>query len=350
MSMTIKRRKTRTVDIGGVRVGGNNPVAVQSMAKTPTSDVAATARQINALQALGCEICRVAVKDMRDAAAIAGIKKRIHVPLVADIHFDWKLAIAAIECGADKIRLNPGNIFRRDQVRAVCGLAKRKGIPIRVGLNSGSVGTSRDQVRLMLAKARAYIGLLESQDFRDIVVSLKCQSAVDTVAAYRQFSAVSDYPVHLGVTATGPSAEGVIKSSAALGALLIDGIGDTVRISLTDDPREEVKACRCLLQSLGIRNFGAEIVSCPTCGRCRVDLVSIVNSLQDKLLAAGKGKKLQIAVMGCEVNGPGEARHADIGVAFGAGTGLLFKKGKPVRKLSTTNCVTELLKEIKRFK
>lgn len=348
--MAIKRRKTRVVDIGGVRIGGNNPVAVQSMAKTPTHDVAATARQINALHTLGCEICRVAVKDSRDAAAIAGIKKRIRIPLVADIHFDWRLAIEAIENGADKIRLNPGNITRSDQVREICRRAKRKGIPIRVGLNSGSVGSAKDQVRLMLVKAREYIDMLEDQNFRDIVVSLKCQSAADTVAAYRQFSAKSDYPLHLGVTATGPSSEGIIKSSAALGALLLEGIGDTVRISLTDDPREEVKACRCLLQSLGIRDFGAEIVSCPTCGRCRVDLVSIVNSLQEKLLVAGKGKKLQVAVMGCEVNGPGEARHADIGVAFGAGTGLLFKKGKPVRKLSTKNCVTELLKEIKRFR
>lgn len=346
------RRRTRVVRVGTVPIGGTHPVAIQSMTKSRTGDVAATVRQIGRLAALGCEIVRVAVKDDADARAIAQIKKRIPIPLVADIHFDWKLAMAAIESGADKIRLNPGNIRKREQVREVCAAAKRKGIPIRVGLNSGSIQKHGDQVACMLGACREYVRLLESVNFRDIVISLKCQNVVDTVRAYRAISGWCAYPLHVGMTATGPSGTGMIKSSAAIGALLLDGIGDTIRISLTDKPEEEVSAARCLLQSLGLRSFGPEVISCPTCGRCQVNLVAIVNELQKKLAAVRlrpSAGAVQVAVMGCEVNGPGEARQAALGVAFGKGHGLLFKKGAPVRKVAANECVDVLLKEIKKL-
>ena len=348
----IKRRATRQVRVGAVRIGGNAPIPIQSMAKTATKDVRETAGQINALAACGCEIVRVAVKDQADAAAIAAIKKSIRIPLVADIHFDWRLAMASIESGADKIRLNPGNITRRSEVSQVCAAARRRGIPIRVGLNSGSIKGGSDQVKSMIAAAKEYIRLMESLRFRDIVISLKCQNVIDTVRAYRQMSAACAYPLHVGMTATGPAGSGLIKSSAAIGALLLDGIGDTIRISLTATPAEEVAAGRCLLQSLGLRSFGPEVISCPTCGRCQVDLVGIVNELERRmagLRTRPSAGNAQVAVMGCEVNGPGEARQAAIGVAFGKGAGLLFKKGKPVRKVAAKDCVDVLLKEIKKL-
>lgn len=339
---------------GDLLIGGGAPVSVQSMTKTRTSDIGETARQINELAALGCEIIRVAVKDNDDAAAIAGIKKKISIPLVADIHFNWKLAMAAIESGCDKIRLNPGNICKRQEIGEVCGAARKRGIPIRVGLNSGSVKRAGgDQVNTMLAAAKEYIRLLESLKFRDIVISLKCQNVFDTVRAYRGIAAACDYPLHVGMTATGPAAGGIIKSSAAIGSLLLDGIGDTIRISLTDAPSEEVTAGRCLLQSLGLRLFAPEVISCPTCGRCQVNLVKIVNELEKRLASTrvpAAAKRVQVAVMGCEVNGPGEARQAELGVAFGKGYGLLFKKGIPQRKVAERDCVEVLLREIKKLK
>jgi (E)-4-hydroxy-3-methylbut-2-enyl-diphosphate synthase len=363
----IRRRRSRAVAIGGTVIGGANPVAVQSMAKTATGDVAGTVRQIRRLAGLGCEIVRVAVKDMRDAEAIAAIRKRIDIPLVADIHFDWKLAMAAIESGCDKIRLNPGNIRKRGEISEICRAAKRRGIPIRVGLNSGSIQQGGDQVAAMLAACREYVRLLESLKFREIVISLKCQNAPDTVRAYRQIAGWCRYPLHVGMTATGPSGAGMIKSSAAIGALLLEGIGDTIRVSLTDEPEAEVAAARELLQAVGARSFGPEVISCPTCGRCQVDLVKIVNELERKLqqirapaakltcggtrsaARAGVAPVVQVAVMGCEVNGPGEARQAAIGVAFGKGHGLLFRRGKPVRKVAASECVDALLKEIRKL-
>jgi len=347
------RRRAKIIKIGNVRIGGDLPVAIQSMAKSKTSDADKTIAQIRKLEAAGCEIIRVAVKDHADALALGRIKKNIGIPLVADIHFDWVLAMEAIENGVDKIRLNPGNIFRKSQVREVAAAAKLARIPIRVGLNSGSVGgKGKDQVRDMVDKARAYLKLLESFKFRDIVVSLKAQNARDTIRAYRLMAGYCDYPFHLGVTATGLPMEGLTKSNVAIGALLLDGIGDTIRISLTDNPEEEVKSAKCLLKSLGLRNFGPQIISCPTCGRCEVNLFKVVRDLEKRLAVfSGRPVKrpVEVAVMGCVVNGPGEAKHADLGIAFGRKGGLLFKKGKPAEKVSVDGCVDVLIKEIKKI-
>jgi (E)-4-hydroxy-3-methylbut-2-enyl-diphosphate synthase len=351
---SMKRRAAKIVKIGVVSIGGNNPVAIQSMAKAKTSDVRRVIPQIQNLEKAGCEIIRVAVKDIEDARAISRIKHEISIPLVADIHFDHRLALAAIAAGADKIRLNPGNIYKPSQVRQVVEAARDKGIPIRVGLNSGSVRGSGDPVDLMVSAALAYVRQLEQYKFRNIVLSLKANDAQGTVRAYRKIADKCDYPLHLGVTATGLPFEGMIKSCVALGALLIDGIGDTIRISLTDKPEAEVRTAKALLASLGLRNFGPAIISCPTCGRCEVDLVGIVKDLEKRLVAVSKGdyrgKPLTVAVMGCVVNGPGEARHADIGIAFGKDSGLLFKKGKPVRKVRASRSVQTLLQEIKSLK
>jgi (E)-4-hydroxy-3-methylbut-2-enyl-diphosphate synthase len=347
----MKRRVSQAVKIGAVSIGGNNPVAIQSMAKAKTSDVRRVIPQIHSLETAGCEIIRVAVKDIEDARAISRIKHEISIPLVADIHFDHRLALAAIAAGADKIRLNPGNIFKPGQVRQVVDAAKDKGIPIRVGLNSGSVRGSGDPVNLMVSAALAYVRQLERYKFKNIVLSLKANDAQGTVRAYRRIAKLCDYPLHLGVTATGLPFEGMIKSCVALGALLIDGIGDTIRISLTDKPEAEVRTAKALLASLGLRNFGPAIISCPTCGRCEVDLVGIVKDLEKRFAALPKCsrtiKPLTVAVMGCVVNGPGEARHADIGIAFGKDSGLLFKKGKPIRKVSASRSVQALLQQIR---
>jgi (E)-4-hydroxy-3-methylbut-2-enyl-diphosphate synthase len=354
--MTLERRNTRTVKIGNVRIGAHSPVAIQSMAKAKTADVESVVRQIRELEAAGCEIIRVAVKDVADARAISSIKRNIKIPLVADIHFSWQLAMEAIEAGADKIRLNPGNIFRKAEIREVVAAAKLSRIPIRVGVNSGSLrsGAGLTQAQKMVRSALDYLKVIEGFGFRDIVVSLKASNILDTVEAYRLMAKKCDYPLHLGVTATGLPYAGAIKSSIAIGALLLEGIGDTIRISLTDKPAQEVVAAKVILEALGLRSFGPEIISCPTCGRCEVDLVKIVTQLEQKLSASagkkvirGAGKPMRIAIMGCVVNGPGEAKEADIGVAFGAKDGLLFKKGKPVRKIPFNKCVDVLLKEIR---
>jgi (E)-4-hydroxy-3-methylbut-2-enyl-diphosphate synthase len=346
------RRKTKVINIGAVKIGGNFPVAIQSMAKTKTASASRTIAQIKELENAGCQIIRVAVKDRADAQALRRIKNNIEIPLVADIHFDWTLAMEAIESGVDKIRLNPGNIYKKSQVREIASAARLAGIPIRVGLNSGSAGKGQDQVKVMIDKARGYLKMLESMQFRDIVVSLKAQNARDTIRAYRQMAKYCDYPFHLGVTATGLPQEGLIKSNVAIGSLLLDGIGDTIRISLTDHPREEVKAAKCLLKSLGLRNFGPEIISCPTCGRCEVNLIKVVKDLENRLPAAvnqPQARSIQVAIMGCVVNGPGEAKHADLGIAFGKKDGLLFKNGKPAFKVPVSRCVEVLIKEIAKF-
>ncbi len=352
----IKRRKTRIVKIGNLAIGGSHRIAIQSMAKTRTADIEKTSAQIKELALAGCEIVRVAVKDESDARAIRHLKKRIKIPLVADIHFDWRLALLAIENGADKIRLNPGNIFKRSQVSEIARAGRMHRIPIRVGLNSGSLKTRGKRnsglAAIMVKEARDYLKILEKSGFCNIVVSLKGSDILDTLAAYRMMARYCDYPFHLGVTATGLPQEGAVKSSIAIGALLLEGIGDTIRVSLTDQPGEEIRVARAILQSLGLRNFAPEVISCPTCGRCGVDLIPKVRELEKRLSFLSwepAARPLRIALMGCVVNGPGEAREADIGIAFGNNKeGLLFKKGKALRKVSFADCLEVLLREVKR--
>ncbi len=352
----IIRRKTRVIRIGNIFIGGNNPIAIQSMTKTKTADIEKTIRQIKELENIGCEIVRLAVKDSRDAKALRIIKRRVSVPLVSDIHFDWRLALEAIDNGVDKIRLNPGNIYKKDQIREIVKAAKLNRIPIRVGVNSGSLrkfqtpNSKLQTPQIMVKSALDYIRVLEKSGFYDIVVSLKASDIFDTIEAYRRMTRFCDYPFHLGVTATGSPYSGVIKSAAALSILLFEGIGDTIRISLTDKPQAEIRAAKSILETIGARCFGPEIISCPTCGRCEVDLIKIVKDLENKLstrYSLFATQPLKLAIMGCIVNGPGEAREADLGVAFGRKEGLLFKKGKAVRKVSLSNCTDILLKEIK---
>jgi (E)-4-hydroxy-3-methylbut-2-enyl-diphosphate synthase len=366
----IQRRKTRQVKVGAVRIGGGAPVSIQSMAKTDTRNVAATIRQIKKLESAGCDIVRVAVLDMAAAKAIKAIKKKIKIPLVADIHFQHKLAIEAIKAGADKIRLNPGNIQRKEDIAEVIKLAKKRKIPIRIGLNSGSLPDvpspyplpkgERERVRGMVDATLNYIKLFESLDFHDIIVSLKASDVAVTIDAYRRMAKLCDYPFHLGVTAAGSPECGIIKSSVGLGALLSEGIGDTIRVSLTGEPEAEVRIAREILSSLGLCRKAVDIVSCPTCGRCEVDLVKIVKEVEEKLsqatpqLCSGQAshksqvniKPVKIAVMGCVVNGPGEAKDADIGIAAGKGCGMLFRKGKAVRKIKESDFVKVLLDEM----
>ena len=351
----IKRRKSQVVRIGNLKIGGNAPISIQSMTKTETSDIAKTVAEINKLEACGCEIIRVAIKSEKDADAVSAIKRKIKIPLVCDIHFDCKLALAAIANGADKVRLNPGNIKKREDIARVVKAAKKAGIPIRIGVNSGSIGNASPE---LVKAALGYIKMFEKMDFRDIIISLKSSSVLSTVEAYRKIAPLCGYPLHLGVTAAGAYEQGVIKSAIGIGSLLLDGIGDTIRVSLTADSVEEVIAAKRILSSLNIRRFGPEIISCPTCGRCQVDLLKVVKDLEDRVkgqacLPAGRGsrvkKNITIAVMGCEVNGPGEAREADIGVAAGSGTGALFVKGKIIRQIKEKDFVKELLKELEKI-
>ena len=353
--MEIKRRESKVIKIGDCFIGGNNPIAIQSMAKNKTSDIAKTVRQIKELEKAGCEIVRLAVRDGKDAQAIRNIKKTVKLPIVADIHFDWRLAIQAIDNGADKIRLNPGNIYRKEEVREITSALRQAGIPLRIGVNSGSVRDLNSKRLSMperlVASSLNYLKMVEGFKFYDIVISLKAPTVLDTVEAYRKISKLCDYPLHLGVTATGSPYSGAIKSSVALGSLLLEGIGDTIRISLTDKPAQEVRVAKYILESVGLRNFGPQIISCPTCGRCEVDLVKLVKQLENRLSTIDYRlsiKPLKLAVMGCVVNGPGEAREADIGVAFGKREGLLFKKGRPARKVSLKNCTEVLLNELEK--
>ena len=351
--MPIKRRKTRVVKIGRVSIGGNHPVAIQSMVKFKTSDAGRALRQIRELEAAGCEIVRLAVKDIQDARALKTIKRQASIPIVADIHFDYRLALMAIDSGVDKIRLNPGNIYKKEEIKEVVSGLKANRIPLRIGLNSGSVkdSSSKNMPDKLVKSALSYIKTIESFKFHEMVVSLKASNVLDTLSAYRKLAELCDYPFHLGVTATGSPFSGAIKTSVALGALLLDGIGDTIRVSLTDTPAREVYAAKAILESLDLRKFGHSIISCPTCGRCEVDLVKLVRKLEEKLSAISGQRSatpLKVAIMGCVVNGPGEAKEADIGIAFGKKEGLLFKKGKPVKKVSYSDCVDVLLKEITR--
>ncbi len=358
--MRITRRKARVVRIGKVSIGGDNPIAIQSMAKTKTADVENTVRQIKQLEKAGCEIVRLAVKDNADAKALRKIKDKAKLPLAADIHFNWRLAIEAIESGVDKIRLNPGNIYKKEEVRKIASAAKRAGIPIRVGLNSGSLPQAASQAsgvtsmpEDMVKSALDYIKILEKCGFYDIVVSLKASNIFDTIDAYRRIAKLCDYPLHLGLTAGGLPSKGIIKSGIAIGALLLEGIGDTIRVSLTAEPQQEVEAAKAILEVLRLRSFGPEVISCPTCGRCEVDLRKLVKEFENKFntdnwkLATGNSQPFRVALMGCVVNGPGEAKEADIGVAFGRKDGLLFKSGRPIKKVSFSGCVDTLLKEMR---
>jgi (E)-4-hydroxy-3-methylbut-2-enyl-diphosphate synthase len=353
------RRKTRSIKIGSLSIGSNNPVAIQSMTKTRTEDVGATLRQIKRLERAGCEIVRIAVKNKADAQAIDKIKAKIKIPLVADIHFDWRLAIEAIERGADKIRLNPGNICKKDEIEKIIQAAKSADISVRVGLNSGSLeklcpqGIKESSLADTMVKAAMdYIRFIESLGFFNLVVSLKGTDIFDTFTAYRKMSNLCDYPFHLGVTASGLPLDGTVKSSIAVGGLLSEGIGDTIRISLTANPELEIRVAKLILGSLGLHNLGCQIISCPSCGRCEVDLLKIVRELERKLPSfnfKNSTRALKVAVMGCVVNGPGEAKQSDIGVAFGRKDGLLFKKGRPIKKVSYSRCVGVLLQEIARL-
>jgi len=352
-----KRRKSRVVYKGNVAVGGDAPIAVQSMTNTPTHDVAATVAQVHELEALGCEIIRVAVPDRAAAEALPDIRSQIHIPLVADIHFSHRLALAAIEHGADGLRLNPGNLKKREHVRQVVLAAKARGVPIRIGVNSGSiqprehlevVEDERELVPLMVESALEYVRQLEDLGFRDIVLSLKASDPLATVAAYRAVGSQCEYPLHLGVTAAGPPGVGTIKSSIALGILLGEGIGDTIRVSLTGPPQREIDVAYDILAALGLRERRhPEIISCPTCGRCEYDLPALVERVQQAV--RGAPPSLRVAVMGCVVNGPGEAKDADIGVAGGRGFGYLFRRGKLLRKVPAERLAEELAAEIQRM-
>ena len=346
----MNRRITRAVNVGGVMIGGDNPVVIQSMCNTDTRDVRATTGQILRLEEAGCEMIRVAVPDMEAAEAIRGIKKNIHIPLVADIHFDHRLALKCIENGIDKVRINPGNIGSRDRVKLVADAAKERGIPIRIGVNGGSL--ERELVarygcataEALVESAMGHVSILHDVDFSDIVVSIKVSDVPVMIDAYRLFSRQSDIPLHVGVTESGTERMGTIKSSIGIGALLSEGIGDTVRVSLTADPVREIYAAKDILRTLGAREGGVEFVSCPTCGRTQIDLIGIATEVEERLMNVDKN--IKVAVMGCAVNGPGEARDADVGLAGGKGECLIFKKGQILRKVPEEIAVSELIKEI----
>ncbi len=352
-----KRRQTRQVRIGNVFCGSKHPITICSMTKTDTRSVKATVRQINELYGCGCEIIRVAVVDERAAKAIKDIKKEIPIPLEADIHFNPLLAIEAIKSGADCIRLNPGNIRDKASLKKILNSAKSNDVSIRVGVNSGSLkpSSSIKDISLQMAdSALKYITLFEKQKFYELIVSLKSSDVITTINAYKAMSEKCDYPFHLGVTATGIIPGSIVKSSIGIGTLLLDGIGDTMRVSLTDTPKEEVIVAREILSSLNIRKFDYELISCPTCGRCQVDITKMakkINSTLEKMVPmAGKKKSsIKVAVMGCVVNGPGEAKDADIGIAAGKGYAALFKKGKLIKRVKEQEIVPTLLNEISKF-
>jgi (E)-4-hydroxy-3-methylbut-2-enyl-diphosphate synthase len=347
----ITRRISKTLKIGNVYIGGDHPIVVQSMANTDTRDVDSTVNQIRELEEAGCEIIRVAVPDMEAAEAVAGIKKGIHIPLVADIHFDYRLALASIKAGVDSLRINPGNIGEPERVKAVVLAAKERQTPIRIGLNAGSMAKNFHPElktgRRMVEAAMEEVRLLESLDFDLIKISLKAFDVPTTVEAYREIAARVPYPLHIGITEAGTPRTGLIRSSVGIGTLLYMGIGDTIRVSLTAHPRDEVFAGYEILKSLNLRERGPILVSCPTCGRTEVDLISIATAVEKELLKIKK--PIRVAVMGCAVNGPGEARDADIGIACGKGKGILFKKGEKVAVVEEADFVTTLIHEAERL-
>jgi (E)-4-hydroxy-3-methylbut-2-enyl-diphosphate synthase len=348
------RRQTRVIRIGSVSMGGDNPIAVQSMTTTDTRNVKATVEQIRRLEQAGCEIIRVAVLDQEAAAAIRAIKKEITIPLVADIHFDYKLALQSLTAGADGLRINPGNIGDRKKVAEIVNACRERLIPIRIGVNSGSLDKNKlvkyGEVcpEAMVESALDNIKILEDLDFQEIKISLKSSSVLLSLAAYRQIAALVDYPLHIGITEAGTKDRALIKSALGIGMLLYEGIGDTIRFSLTADPVEEVWAAYELLRVLALRNRGMELISCPTCGRCEIDLIRLAEEIDAKIRSWPE--PLKVAVMGCVVNGPGEAKEADVGIAGGRGFGLLFRKGEVIKKVPEDQLVAELLAEIEQIK
>lgn len=346
----MNRIETKKIKVGNIYVGGNSPVTVQSMTNTDTRDVEATVSQILKLEDAGCDIIRCAVPDIEASEALGKIIKRVHIPVVADIHFDYKLALNSIEYGVAALRINPGNIGSIDRIKAVAEAAKEKNIPIRIGVNSGSVekdiltkyGTACPEA--LVESALRHVEILESQNFSDIVISIKSSNVLKMIESYRLISKKVNYPLHVGVTESGTAWRGTIKSSIGIGTLLCEGIGDTIRVSLTGDPVEEVKVGKEILKSIGLIEEGVEFVSCPTCGRTQIDLIKIAKEVEDRL--SHINKKIKVAVMGCAVNGPGEAREADIGIAGGNGEGLIFKKGQIIKKVKEKDLVEELMKEI----
>lgn len=366
--MEIPRRVSREIKVGPILIGGSAAVAVQSMCSTDTRNVPATVRQIKSLEKIGCELVRVAVPDMAAARFLGRIKKKIGIPLVADIHFDYRLALEAVAQGVDKLRINPGNIGSPEKVRMIVDACQKKKIPIRIGVNAGSLKilqqstvhnpqsiclTPKQRAEKMVAAAKEQIRLLESLNFFDIIISLKASDVETTVSAYRLMASKCNYPLHLGITEAGGIFSGTIKSAVGMSILLSAGIGDTIRVSLTAPPEEEVKVGYEILKDLGLRRFGPEIISCPTCGRCQINLVKITEKLEKEIAKNFPNptilSPLKIAVMGCVVNGPGEAREADIGIAGGRGEGLFLKKGKIVGKIKEKDWVRTLLKEVKNF-
>ncbi len=348
-----RKRRTRKIMLGGLQIGGGAPVVVQSMTKTDTCDVNSTVAQIRKLQTAGCEAVRVAVLNPEAADAVKKIKRRIKIPMIADIHFDHKLALAVMENGVDGLRINPGNIGSKQKIQEVVSAAKDKGVPIRIGVNAGSLEKDilrkykHPTARALVESARRHINILEDLKFRQIKVSLKASDVMRTVEAYRLFAEKFSYPTHIGISEAGPAFSGTVKSAVGLGMLLSEGIGDTMRVSLTADPVEEVKVAYEILKSLHLRQKGPELISCPTCGRCQIDIMGIVDKVEAKL--SKEKKQITVAVMGCIVNGPGEAREADIGIAGGKGMGILFKHGKKVKTLKESELFSTLMKEIKKL-
>ena len=344
---------TRQINVGGITIGGGAPVVIQSMLNTKTTDIEGSLAQIQALKDVGCQIARLAVPNMEAAKAFGEICKASKLPLVADIHFDYKLAIAAAEGGASKIRINPGNIGGEDRVEAVVAVCKERNIPIRIGVNGGSLDKKllekygHPTAEALVESAFEHLELLEKFGFYDTCVSMKSSTVPTMVQAARLFRSKCDYPIHIGVTETGPVRMGLMKSAMGIGALLLDGIGDTIRVSLTDDPVEEVYAAKDILKAAGLRKEGVNIISCPTCGRTKIDLIGLVNKVDEALKDCQK--PITVAVMGCIVNGPGEAREADIGIAGGDGCGMLFEKGEQIEKLPYEDLLPALLKRIEQM-
>lgn len=344
------RTKTRPIEVAGIQIGGQNKVIIQSMCNTKTKDIAATVKQILELEQAGCEIIRVACLDIEDAKAIKDIKEKIHIPIVADIHFDYKIALQAIESGVDKIRINPGNIGEEEKVRSVVEACKKKKIPIRIGVNGGSLEPEllkkygKPCSDAMIESAKRHVEILEKLDFYDICISLKASNLDMCIEAYEKAAKEFPYPLHLGITEAGTAFSGTIKSSIGLGVLLREGIGDTIRVSLSDDPVEEIGVCKEILKNCNLLTNVPKLVSCPTCGRIQYDLIPIAKEIE-KFLQTIEAD-ITVAIMGCAVNGPGEAREADIGIAGGKNEGLLFKKGEIVRKIKQEDIVDELKKEI----
>ena len=346
----LKRRKTKGVKVGPYIIGAGNPIRIQSMTTTRPSDIEETLNQISALEKEGCEMIRVAVPTLEDAKALKIIKGKINIPLVADIHFDYQLAIESIRNGVDKLRINPGNIGDKEKIKAVVAEAKKYNVPIRIGVNAGSLEKEilekygHPTPEAIVESAMKHIQILEALDFYEIIVSLKSSDVLETLKAYSLLSEKVNYPLHIGITEAGTKFGGTIKSSVGIGSLLVLGLGDTLRVSLTGDPVEEIRVAKGILKALNLRSFGINIISCPTCGRCNIDLDKIATAVERRL--ATINKKITVAIMGCAVNGPGEAKEADLGIAGGRNAAVLFKKGKVIRKIPEDQIIEELIKEI----